>query len=655
MANFSIGLSGLNAAQVALDVIGNNVANAATEGYHRQRVDLTPSSVGQSGGQAFASGVDVAGVTRMIDGLLERAILGQESSHAQVAQELSTLSSLETTFGELEEQGGLNFAMDSFFDAMRSLAAHPLENVWRNQAINSARVLTDEFRRLGTSLTSLDDQIVMEAKNTGDSINLLTRAIAELNGKIQVAEINHGQANNLRDHRDSLILQLSQLVGVETQAREYGVVDIGIAGLPAVSGSMSLDIRVWLQNDQSLGVSEANSESYGILAEGGRLGGLLSLKNELLPQVRNDLDTLAKAIVNQVNTYHVQGLGVSGPFAELTGWPMNSSDLSDVEPPVTDGTFYIRMTDSAGNVERHAIEVDVSGTPPDTLASVAAKINAIAGLGASVVSSRLHVVADLGYTFDFMPALLPEPEVIDLTAASAPEISVSGIYKDAANQRLTFTAVGTGSVGNGSLRLDVTNESGAAVSTLNVGAGYAAGDFIELANGIRISVGAGDLNDGDSFVVEALATTDSSGLLAAAGMNTFFSGASASEMYVCDSVADSPGRVATAFTGDLTDNAAVMRLAEIRDEEIGSLGGMTPGEYYHRTAANLGQEINLKQSREDNLNAMIQNLQKQRGDMSGVNVNEEAAQLMIFEKMFQASAKYLSSVQTAMTTLMELL
>jgi flagellar hook-associated protein 1 FlgK len=305
-------------------------------------------------------------------------------------------------------------------------------------------------------------------------------------------------------------------------------------------------------------------------------------------------------------------------------------------------------------VERHTIDVNVSGPTPDTLESIAAKIDAIAGLNASVVSSRLHIVADLGYTFDFLPAVLPEPTATNLTAASPPAVGVSGIYDGSDNQTFTFRVVGSGSVGNGVLRLDVTDANGDMVTSLNIGAGYAAGDVLELRNGLKITLSMGQLNDGDTFEVDALATADTSGFLAAAGMNTFFSGSSASEMRVCDDVVDSPGRIATALGSDLADNTAVLKLAAVREEAVESLSGMTPSEYYHRIAANLGQEVSLKQSRQDNVEAMIQNLQKRRNDISSVNVNDEAAQLLVFEKMFQAVAKYLSSVQTIMTTVMDM-
>jgi flagellar hook-associated protein 1 FlgK len=334
---------------------------------------------------------------------------------------------------------------------------------------------------------------------------------------------------------------------------------------------------------------------------------------------------------------------------------MNSEDLSSTDTPVTDGAFSLRLIDTAtGQVERHTIDVNVSGPSPDTLESIAAKIDAIDGLNASIISSRLHVVADLGYTFDFLPAVLPEPASMNLTAAAPPAVDVSGIYSGSDNQTFTFRVAGSGSVGNGVLRLDVTDANGDVVTTLNIGDGYAAGDAIELSNGLKITLGTGQVNDGDSLNVEALATTDTSGFLAAAGMNTFFSGSSASGMSVCSDIVNAPGRVATAQGSGLTDNTAVLKLAALREEGAESLSGMTPSEYYHRIAANLGQEISLRQSRQDNIEAMTQSLNQRRSEISSVNINDEAAQLLVFEKMFQAMAKYLTSVQTTMKTVIDM-
>ncbi len=654
MQGFSIGLSGLSAAYAAMDVIGNNIANASTDGYHRQRIELSPSDATQTGSAAVGTGVEVAGVTRLIDELVEREIVSQTSSNGQISQELSTLSSVETTFGEFGASGGLNATLDAFFDALRGLAANPLEQTWRNEVVSSAQVLTTEFRRLGDSLTSLEDQVVLEARNVADSINALTEQIAELNQKIQAVEINGGQANNLRDSRDQLIVQLSALTGIETQRREYGGVDVSIDGLPVVTGAITLEVSVTMQNNGLLALQATGTEGYGLLVEGGRLGGLLSLKNELLPQLQDDLDTLAKSIVVQINACHVQGVGLEGAFTEMDGWAMSNEDLSEVEPSITDGTFYIRVTNTdTGQIRRHAVTVDLSGAPPDTLDTIAAKIDAIAGLNGSSDSSKLHIVSGLGYEFDFIPAPLPEPTASNLTAATPPTISVSGTYDKESNETLRFTVSGTGAVGNGVLRLTVTDSGGDVVATLSVGDGYAAGDVIEMANGIKITLSTGDLNDGDTFDIDVFQTTDTSGFLAAAGMNAFFSGASASEMSVNADVAQNPNRIATALGGDLSDNEAALRMARVHDEPVASLGGMTANEYYQRTISDLGQQVALKQSRQENIEAVIEDLKKQQSEVSGVNINDEAAQLIVFETMFQAMAKYLTTQQTVLAALMD--
>lgn len=654
MSNYSIGLSGLNAAYTALDAIGNNIANAATEGYHRQTVQFVPAPSVQSAGVTVGGGVDVAGVTRMIDNLLEGEVVRQQSSYGQISQELSMLSSVETSLGEFSDSGGLNATIDAFFEALEGLAAHPQENIYRNETVSAAGVLVSEFRRLGNFLADLEDQLVLEAHNTAESMNQLVQQIAELNGQIQNVEINGDQANNLRDHRDQLIKDLAELASVEVLPRGYGVVDVSIAGLSVVTGAIPLELAVSLEGDKTLGVYLAGSGGSGLQVTGGRLGGLLVLKNEALASLQEELDTLARGITGQINQYHVQGVGTDGAFTELSGWLMGSDDLSEAQATITDGTFHIRMTNTAtGEVARHAIDVDVSGATPDTMTSIAAKIDAIAGLNASLASTQLNVISDLGYTFDFIPAVLPEPTVSNLTAASPPDVSVSGIYNADTNDTFTFTVVGTGTVGNGSLRLDVTNASGDVVSTLNVGSGYAAGDVVEMSNGIKIAVGGGDLNDGDSFEIDAFATTDTSGFLAAAGMNTFFSGTGASDMAVCSAVANAPDRIATAVGNDLADNVAALRLSGVQDEGADALDGLTPNEYYQRVVANLGQDVALKESQQANIEAMMQNLSQQQSEISGVNINDEAAQLLVFQQTFQAVAKYLSSLQEAMMILMD--
>jgi len=656
MDSFSIGISGLQAAQKAFDIIGNNVANAATEGYHRQRIELRPAYTSQVGSILIGGGVKVAGVTRLIDNLLEQEILRQESLLGQISQEFTTLRTVENAFGELVEGSGLSAAIDKFFSALQDLSAHPTEIIWQSQLVTEAKTMTGQFRTLGEFLTALEEQIELEAKNTVTQINILTKRIAELNDNIEKQEITGGQSNNVRDQRDQCIADLSILVGIETKTREFGSVDVYVAGTPVVISATSIDLEAGLKSVGKLGISVANANNFNINVEGGSLSGLLSLRNELVSDIHDDLDNLASVMIQQINQYHIQGVGSAGSFTDLTGWPVTSQNLADFGSEVTDGKIYIRVTNtSTGEITRNEITVNKS---TDTLSDIAVLISGITGLNASVASSKLNILADADYTFDFLPAVLPLPTASTLSG-SPPTISVSGIYTGTSNDTFQFTVVegggGTGSVGNGSLQLEVRDGVGQLVKTLNVGDGYAAGDKLDIGNGIKISLSTGDLNDGETFDVDAFSSSDTSGLLAAVGINTFLSGSSASDIALCSDIDATPGRIATALGADMTDNTNALRMYGLKDEAVTSLNSMTPGEFYRQMVTDIGQQLFVKEARKDNIESMVQNLGNQQGEISGVNINDEAARMLAIEQMFQAMSKYLSTIQSSLLTIMDIL
>jgi flagellar hook-associated protein 1 FlgK len=671
MDSFYIGFSGLDAAQKAFGVIGNNIANAATPGYHRQRINLTPADTTQIGLVITGGGVDVGGITRMIDSLLEQEILRQQSSLAQLSRELDSMRTVETTFGELSGSSSLNAAIDEFFNALQDLSGHPGEVIWQNQVVMTAQNMTSRFRTLGESLTTLETQIRLEAENAISQVNTLSSQIAELNDKIRRIEITGGRANNLRDQRDQCITELAELIGVETQSKEYGVVDVVVTGgISMVTGSSASELEVGLQ-DGKLGITIVGAGSYYTDVEGGRIGGLLSLRNSLVSDVHTDLDSLASAIIQQINQYHVQGVGSYGSFTGngLTGWVNSSEDLSDFST-ITDGEIYIRLIDTSGStnvITRELIDIDADDDDAgcDTLTEVAAAIDAIAGLTASVNSSNQLVIdPDTDYEFDFLPAVLPEPESgdINFNGSTDPTVGVSGVYKGnsyrptVSNDTFTFTVSGTGNVGVHTLTLTVTDGDSNTIDTIDIGSGYAAGDKIDVGDtGIKISLSTGDLVAGDTFAIDVFTDTDTSGLLAAVGINTFFSGSSATNIAVCSDIAATPGRIATSLGPEMTDNTNVLLMAGLSDETVSSLDDLSPGEFYRRLVTSVGQKVFIRQMQEDNIEVMVQSLAGQQNDISGVSINDEAGKMLIFEQMFQAMAKYLGAVQSLTSAIMEII
>jgi flagellar hook-associated protein 1 len=655
MSGFSIALSGIDAAQKALETIGNNMANAATEGYHCQTVDLRPAYSAQTGGVQIGGGVSFEGVSRSIDILLEQQLVRQNSILEQLSQQLGTMQTVENSFGELSGGGGLNAAMDKFFNSLQDLCSHSSDSVYQSQAVGSADAMATQFRMLSTTLSTLQDQLKLETDNAVGQINGLTSTIAGLNDNIERMEIAGATANDLRDQRDQCITELSKLVGVETCSRNYGVVDVSVGGIPLVTGSSAVQLESGLSAEGKLGITAKGAFNYTTDIEGGKLGGLLSLSNELVSGVQGKLNDLAGAIISEVNQVHFQGVGSAGSFTELAGWTMSSdavADFSAAGGPVSDGKIYIRVTDTAtGEVTRHAIDVDASS---DTLGTIAAKISAITGLSATADSSKLRITAKSGYTFDFLPAVLATPSSSSLTGTPPPAISVSGIYSGAANQTFTCTVTGSGSVGNGELTIGVKNGAGGVVN-VNIGSGYAAGDELDLADGIKIALSVGDLNAGDNFTIDAFANTDTSGLLTAVGINTLFSGKDASDIAVCSEIKEDPSRIATAAGAEGTDNTIAQKLSGIVDKKVGDLGGETIGDFYRNLVSDIGQDISTKQTVYDGSEAVLKELTTQQSDVSGVDVNDEAAQMLMYEQMFTAMSKYLNTVNDSLSALMNVL
>lgn len=248
--------------------------------------------------------------------------------------------------------------------------------------------------------------------------------------------------------------------------------------------------------------------------------------------------------------------------------------------------------------------------------------------------------------------MLATPASSTLTGTAEP--TVSGTYQGSTNQVFTCTISGTGEVGvETDLMVEVRNGAGELVATLNVGQNYAGGDPLEIAAGVYVSISHGTLNDGETFTIEALAEADTSGLLAAAGMNVLFNGNSAATMGVCQDLLAHPELLATAIGADLSDNLNVVRMAELAQAPLPELGDATPSEFYQLLVARVGEDIHLRQARQTSVENVLQQLVNQRDGVSGVDINEEAAKLLVFERMFQAMAKFLNVQDQSLQYLLE--
>ncbi|MHC4960703.1 MAG: flagellar hook-associated protein FlgK [Planctomycetota bacterium] len=674
MAGYEIGISGLHAAQKALDIIGNNIANAATEGYHRQEVDLRPADEVYTNGQMVGQGVEYAGVRRMVNEIIESELLRQSSSLADIEKRLETLRTIENAFGELSSEG-LSTALDNFFASFNDLSLRPNDVNLQSSVLSSAETLANHFRSLGTVISNIEETIYNEAVSTVERINLLASQIARMNTEVYAQEMRGYDANNTMDQRDMLIAELNNLIGIRTVVRDTGMVDITASDISLVVGSTVTELEAGLVLDgqqYQLGLRPKEVQAYDTNVSGGVLGGLFKLRNELVDGVKTELDMLAQNLISQTNQLHVQGVGTNGTFTMLSGWTMMETDVAKMQPSVTDGQIHIRVTDPAGQVARYTVSVTASSK----LSSIAADIAAIPGLdqNTGVNTGRLQIIANSGYSFDFLGGTLSVPNTTvpdPLAGAGAglgqlpPAIVVSGGYTGAVDETYTCTVNTippgqTYPIGTGTMELEIQNGAGAVLKTVNIGEGYVAGTNFILDNGAKIrleanGVSPGYLNDTEQFTIEALANSDTSGFLAAVGINSFFSGTDADSIGVSDFVRNNGSNIAVSRTVEMTDNLNATAIADLGDSAQDALGKLSPKQFYRKLVVDLGNEVSIAEMRHSNAQSIHRSLEQQRDEISGVDINDQASLMMLYERMFQAMARYMNTISETYETVLTII
>lgn len=648
MGSLDIGVTGINAAQRGIEVVGNNIANAATEGYHRQEINFKPAFSITQGQFVFGQGVEINDVYRVVDKLLNNEITRQFSAYNQQERELIGLQTLETSFAELNSNA-LSEKMDDFFQAIEEFSKQPQSEIYENKVVNTAVTLTNQLNHMGEIIASMQESIRLEANTLLNKLNQLSESFAYLNSRIVAMEASGVKANDLRNERDQIINKMSELIEIETAERRDGSVDISIrssGSVVVVGGAATLGFAAEPIDESTIGLKVHDSNEISTEITGGSLGGLFRLNNEYLNDIKDKLDTMVATITNEFNKIHLQGVGADGSFSQLSGWSVSDEPLSQWSNVTVPGKIYVRMTNTAtGEITRHSIDID--GT--DTLATVAAKFNgaSVPNLDASVNGSVLNLQAQSGYKFDFLPGVISEPTTDMATGTSA--VTVSGTYTGDKNQTYTGTITGSGRVGvDSGLSLEITNGLGQVVKTVDIGQGFVAGEEILFDNGLSVSLGVGTVINGETFTIEALANSDETGFLAASGINCFFEGDNSRAMKVCSEVVNGDRRMAASIGPDMSDNENLKRLYGVYDTTYTALNNSSIRPYYQSVITDLGQKIQTSTVKRDGLGAVLKNLNEKHEEISGVDVNTEATKLMMFEQMFQAMSRYLSVCKETM-------
>jgi flagellar hook-associated protein 1 FlgK len=321
-SGLSTALSALYAQRRGLDVTGQNIANANTAGYTRQRVNM--ESVGAPAVPALwsnytgaGSGVTVTDVQRLRDSFLESRARTEQGTLSQLAGRQDTLSGVEASF---QEPGttGLQSQLSDLWNAWHDVAAHPEALASRSQLLSTTATVADGIR---ATYSSLDAQWTAGREQLGTTVaavNATARNIAELNQTILTASQSGIESNELIDKRDMLVMNLAQLTGAQAQTAPNGTVTVLLGGIALVRGSSSTDLAVTgaaTMDDFRTGVAGPATVTWstptgavGQAAEvGGELGARVEALGSTLPGYADKLDAVVANLRDTVNAAHTTG------------------------------------------------------------------------------------------------------------------------------------------------------------------------------------------------------------------------------------------------------------------------------------------------------------------------------------------------------------
>jgi flagellar hook-associated protein 1 FlgK len=340
-------LSALHAQRRAMEVAGNNIANANTEGYSRQRVNLQSVGTNAVAGIWSASdgsglGVNVEGVERLRDSFLESRGRAEHAQDAYLSSQKTAYATIENVFAEPSDTA-LAAQLGDFWGAWGDAANQPKELAARTTLIQRGNIVADG---IGTAYHALslqwDNQREQLAAQAMD-INTTASSVAELNQSILRAQNAGLQTNELADQRDLQIMHLAEVAGATSSVRENGTVDVYLGGNALVSGDLTRTVeaagaaRLEDQPDDPQSPLSARMRwtdgNQSTVPLGGAAGSVLETLTTTIGHYTGELDKVAAALADTVNAEHETGFGSDG----VTGRPFfTGTKASDIKVAITE-------------------------------------------------------------------------------------------------------------------------------------------------------------------------------------------------------------------------------------------------------------------------------------------------------------------------------
>lgn len=618
----STGISGLLTSRVALDVTGHNISNVNSEGFSRQRATFDARTPLQTGPFFIGQGAQTSSIERifsqfLVDGL-RSATSGESRSSAfdEIASRLDNLLA--------DRAIGLQPALSGFFASVQDVANNPADTAARTALLGQANALTDRFNGIAREMERVDADLNRRISDSVSQINELGRSIAALNGEIQVSAASspsNRPAADLLDKRDSLLKQLAGVVGLNAVVQDDSSINVFVgSGQALVLGNRSTQLAA-VANPFDPTRTEVAVASTGVVVSaqisGGELGGLLDVRRDLLDPARAQLGRTAAGLALAFNAQHRAGMDLTGALG---------GDFFSVPGPTVSG-----------------------------LASNSAGLTLSAG------------IADIGAVTQFSYVLGFDGAAYSLTRSDGASIAMSGTgtaLDPFLADGLSLVVAGAPAAGDRfQIRPVLAAATGLDVSITQTSRIAAAAPMRSLTDGANTGTGiisaprVADAADPALLTPLTIAFTAANTYqINGAGAFAYTPGSTIAVNGLEFEISEAPaiGDVFTVVpnTGGVGDNANALRLGELINRGVLDGGATSIGSGFGQLVAQVGSSTAQARIGLDAQRALRNQAEQAQQSVSGVNLDEEAANLLRFEQSFQASARVIAVADTLFQTLL---
>lgn len=631
----NIARTGVQASQSQLAVTSNNIANANTQGYHRQVANQASNESQRLGNSFYGTGTYVTDVKRVYNEFAARELrIGQTSLSGAEAtySKMSELDQLYSQIGNMVPAG-----LNNFFASINSVADLPTDIGIRSSALSSAEQLAKTMNQMQSHLDNQTKQTNSQIESVTVRINEISKELGNLNLELMKSG---GDDSQLLDKQDALIQELSQYAQVNVIPLDTGAKSIMLGGsVMLVSGEVSMSVGVTTgdpyQNEPLITASTGNQSLLINPAKlGGQLGALFDFRSETLVPASQELGQLAVGIADAFNEMQSKGFDLNGNvgqnlFRDINDPLMSSGRVGEYSTNTGNAKISVNI-DDVGMLSGGGYEL--SFTAPATYKLTDTQTGKISPL---TLNPPGELVGGDGFTINISTGAMNDGDKFEIRPTSGAAAGLTMIMTDpkgiaAAAPKITANAANSGEM---EVKVSAVSRTTAGFpltgSELTVRVDSAANTF-EVFDASGASLGAPSaftpptVNTGYGFSIE-IDDTSTAG-------------------------------VTDSFTFDLSfaegDNSNAVAMAEMSDAKLMNGGTTTLVGVFESTKLDIGSKTKAAEVRAGSADAIFQQAYNRVQSESGVNLDEEAANLMRFQQAYQASARIMTTAQTIFDSLL---